>query len=65
MKIEIPESIIQEMIEASIIQTHGNVQSAEARWQQVQRLEYHIAEYVIALIGKEMRNRKMLPYNKQ
>ena len=65
MKIDIPQSILQEMVDCNLIQTHWNIQSAEARWQQVQRLEYHIVEYVIAVIGKEMRNRKMLPYNKQ
>jgi hypothetical protein len=64
MKVDIPDSLIQECIDSNLIQTHGSVHSSEARGQQVQRLEYHIAEIVVAIIAKEMRNRKMLTYKR-
>ena len=62
MKIEIPNIVIQELVDANIIQTHWNIHSTEVRSQQATRLQWHFAEYVSALIGKELRNRNILPY---
>lgn len=61
MLVNIPDAIIQEMVDANIIQQFWSVKTADLRWNHVHRLTYHVWEYVLALIGKEMRNRKMLP----
>ncbi len=50
MKIDIPNSVIQELVDANIIQTHGSVQSIEMRSSHATRLQWHFAEYVSAMI---------------
>ena len=64
MKIDIPDILIQELVEANVIQRSGSIHSVESRGNQVTRLQWHFAEYVTALIAKQMQKRKMLPYTK-
>ena len=61
--IPIPVSLIQEALDAWIIQTHGIPQSADLREAEVMRREHHFAEIVIAIILKEFHKQKSLPYN--
>lgn len=52
--IPIPNSIIQEAIDAWIIQMKWSAGSVEIRSRQVEVMEKHIAEIVIAVIQKEV-----------
>lgn len=61
----VPISIesIQNALDAGIIQSHGTAKSADLRWDDVMRREYHFAQIVIAIILKEFHKQKSLPYN--
>ncbi len=52
--IPIPNSIIQEAIDAWIIQMKWSAGSVESRSRDVERIEHHLAEIVIAVIQKEV-----------
>ena len=56
MKIDVPDSIIADLIDANIIQCHGSINTVEMRSQMSTRLQWHFAEYVTALIAKELKN---------
>lgn len=62
MLIEIPQRIVEEMMEAVIIQKNGDIKSSDIRGEQVQRMEKHIAEIVCGIIEKEMIKRKYIWY---
>lgn len=52
--IPIPNSIIQECIDAWIIQTKWSNSSFEVRSRQVEVMEKHIAEIIIGVVQKEV-----------
>lgn len=64
MLIELPNSIIQEAIEAHLIQQKWSINSTEGRSREVQRRESHVAEIVCAIIAREFYKQKLLPYAK-
>lgn len=61
--IAIPISLIQDAIDSGVIQTHGTPRSADLRWDEVQRRQYHFSEIVISIIIKELENQRRLQYN--
>ena len=63
MLIEVPNNIIEELIEANILQKSGTIWSAETRWAQVQRLEYHVSEIISAIIWKELQKRRFIKWS--
>lgn len=60
MQIEISQRTVEEIMEAIIIQRSGSLVSSDSRWEQVQRMEKHIAEIVCWIIEKEMIKRKFI-----
>ena len=62
MLVNIPNSIVQEALEAHIIQNSGSVNSTEGRAREVERREKHFAEIVIWIIASEYRKQRILPY---
>lgn len=65
MKIEIPNSLIQEALESHFIQDRWTIKSTEGRSREVERRAYHFHEIVMGLIINEYRRQKLLPYNKK
>lgn len=63
LTIEIPIKLIQEAIDAGVIQTHWNAKSSDLRWNEVQRREYHFSQLVISIIIRELEKQRRLPYN--
>ena len=53
MLIEIPNVIVQEALDANVIQMKWSLGSVEIRSRQVEALEHHIGEIVSALIIKQ------------
>lgn len=47
MKIQIPDILIQEALEAHFIQDRGSINSTEGRSREVERREHHFAEIVM------------------
>ncbi len=62
MLVNIPNNIVQEALEAHIIQNSGSVNSTEWRARDVERREKHFAEIVIWIIASEYRKQRILPY---
>ena len=62
MKIEIPNAIVQEALEAYLIQDKWSINSTEWRSREAERRQYHFSEIVIWIIVNEYRNQKLLPY---
>lgn len=50
MNIELPNPVIQECIDAGIIQTSWSMNSIESRSSHAQRLTYNVGEYVVAKV---------------
>lgn len=63
VSIDIPIKLIQEAIDAGVIQTYWNVKSSDLRWNEVQRREYHFSQLVISIIIRELEKQRRLPYN--
>lgn len=61
MQIDIPTNIVQEAIDADVIQSAWSVWWIEARSRAVQMIEHHIGEIVSAIIIKEYRSRQKNP----
>lgn len=57
MQIDLPNPIIQDCIDAGVIQMKGSVWSIETRSSHTQRLTYHVGEYVIAKVQKLFNSR--------
>lgn len=60
MNIDIPNSVIQECIDAGIIQTSWSINSTESRSSHTQRLTYNVGEYVVAKVQKVFNSTKRL-----
>lgn len=57
MQIEIPDSTIEEVIEAIVIQENGSIKTSDIRWAIAKRIAYHVGEILIGVVEKELRSR--------
>ena len=65
MNINLDNKHVQTLLDAHLITNNGNPKSVEVRWDMVRRLQLHVIEYITALVVKEFKKRKYIPYSKK
>jgi len=61
MKIEIPDKIVEEIMESNFITSRWDIQTAEARAEYSRRLQSHYSEIIGAIVLKMIISHGMLP----
>lgn len=59
MLINIPDPIIMEMLDCNYISSYPHPPSIDHRSPHVARLQYHFSEYLLALVAKELQNKRL------
>ena len=62
MIVNIPNNIVQEVLDAHYIQQRGSVWSIESRCLATQKIEYHVWEIVSAIIIRDFTKTKRVWY---